>query len=255
MYPRVSVITVVFNGINSIEDTILSVLSQKYDNVEYIIIDGKSTDGTVDIVEKYKGNIDVIVSEKDLGIYDAMNKGAKIATGEWIIFMNCGDRFCEENIIYKVFMDDNTNVDVIYGDYIGDINASKGYVIKAKNLEYLKTTGMPFCHQSVFVKSVVLKKNPFDLSYKYLGDFDLFNKLYRNGAVFKYVQYPIANYCLYDGATSVNTLKCFRERMRILKIGKSFLYYKMFVMMYLRNCIKKISPNYLIELYRRLRYK
>lgn len=90
---KITVITVVYNGIDYIEDTILSVINQDYSNIEYIIIDGKSDDGTMDIVEKYATKISYWVSESDNGIYDAMNKGIKVATGDWIIFMNCGDYF------------------------------------------------------------------------------------------------------------------------------------------------------------------
>ena len=88
---KITVITVVYNGIDYIEDTILSVINQDYSNIEYIIIDGKSDDGTMDIVEKYATKISYWVSESDNGIYDAMNKGIKVATGDWIIFMKDGE--------------------------------------------------------------------------------------------------------------------------------------------------------------------
>src|SRR5437879_6907645 len=88
--PKLSVITVVYNDVKGIERTMLSVLNQTYPNVEYIIIDGFSTDGTLDVIKKYQGRIKLI-SEKDEGIYDAMNKGLAIATGDYVLFMNSGD--------------------------------------------------------------------------------------------------------------------------------------------------------------------
>ncbi|MCI5136399.1 MAG: glycosyltransferase [Candidatus Electrothrix sp. AW2] len=96
--PLITVITVVFNGVQRLEETILSVIGQTYDNVEYIIIDGGSTDGTLDIIRKYEHAIDYWVSEKDRGIYDAMNKGIDLTTGEWMNFMNAGDSFFSKNI-------------------------------------------------------------------------------------------------------------------------------------------------------------
>lgn len=115
--PKISVVTVCYNAVKDIEKTILSVINQTYPNIEYIIIDGGSKDGTMDVVNRYKDKIDVIVSEPDKGIYDAMNKGIDRATGEWINFMNAGDCFMEEDTINKVFTKDIDECkSVLYGD-------------------------------------------------------------------------------------------------------------------------------------------
>ena len=115
---KISVVTVCYNAADTIEKTILSVLNQTYHDIEYIIIDGGSTDGTVEIIRKYADKIAYWVSEPDKGIYDAMNKGIEVATGEWINFMNAGDRFYKSDVIKLIF--DNMNcyddVDIIYGD-------------------------------------------------------------------------------------------------------------------------------------------
>ena len=97
----ISIVTVSYNAVLTIEQTILSVINQTYPNVEYIIIDGGSTDGTVDIIKKYEDKIAYWVSEPDKGIYDAMNKGVVVATGEWINFMNAGDIFTDGDVIDK----------------------------------------------------------------------------------------------------------------------------------------------------------
>ena len=100
---KISVITVCYNDRERIEKTILSVLSQSYGNLEYIVIDGGSTDGTVDIIKKYANRIAYFVSESDEGIYDAMNKGLRKAVGEWVCFLNAGDLFVSESVLNTIF--------------------------------------------------------------------------------------------------------------------------------------------------------
>ena len=101
--PLISVVTVSYNAVDTIERTILSVLNQTYSDIEYIIIDGGSTDGTVDLIKKYADKITYWVSEPDQGIYDAMNKGIDVATGEWINFMNSGDSFYRQDVLSSLF--------------------------------------------------------------------------------------------------------------------------------------------------------
>jgi len=100
---KISVITVCFNCVSSIQKTIDSVLSQDYSEVEYIIIDGGSTDGTIEVINRYRDRISRIVSERDNGIYDAMNKGLSFASGEWVTFMNAGDAFTDSSVLSRVF--------------------------------------------------------------------------------------------------------------------------------------------------------
>ena len=117
---RVTIITISYNAVLGIERTINSVITQTYSNLQYIIIDGGSTDGTVDIIKKYADKIDYWVSEPDSGIYYAMNKGIAIADGDWINFMNAGDYFVDRNVIEQIFQHNIECTDnVIYGNTIG----------------------------------------------------------------------------------------------------------------------------------------
>lgn len=116
--PKISVVTVCYNTVDTIEKTILSVINQTYDNIEYIIVDGASTDGTIDVIKKYENRIAKWVSEPDNGIYDAMNKGIRMATGEWLNFMNAGDCFYNKYVLARAFnCSFPNNISFIYSDY------------------------------------------------------------------------------------------------------------------------------------------
>lgn len=114
---KISIVTVVYNDVPHIESTILSVINQTYPDKEYLIVDGDSTDGTLEILNKYKGNIDILISEPDHGIYDAMNKGIRHAHGEWLIFMNSGDCFVNNETLANVFSEIDQDVDFVYSDF------------------------------------------------------------------------------------------------------------------------------------------
>ena len=145
--PMISIITVVYNGKCHIEKTILSVNSQTYKNYEYIIIDGNSSDNTTEILRKHNEKITYWISEKDAGIYDAMNKGIKIAKGEWLLFMNCGDTFVNETTLASI-MNSNirNNIKFIYGDYLQK-NGTDKYIRHTTSFE----KGI-LNHQSVIYK-------------------------------------------------------------------------------------------------------
>ena len=118
--PLVSIITVVFNAEFFIESTINSIIDQTYERKELIVIDGASTDSTLDIIGKYSRHITKLISEKDDGIYSAMNKGIALASGDWIIFMNAGDIFIERDVLTNIFSKPIGNAKVIYGDVLVD---------------------------------------------------------------------------------------------------------------------------------------
>lgn len=174
--PLITVITVVFNGAEHLEQTILSVIGQTYDNVEYILIDGGSTDKTLDIVHKYEHAIDYWVSEKDGGIYDAMNKGLKLATGDYIGMLNSDDwlKLTAFKLIAESFFPD---IDFIYGDvFITDTNGNILNIKLAEHpIEKALPYRMPFSHQTFYSKRSVFKKiNGYKTTeYKIAADHEL----------------------------------------------------------------------------------
>ena len=218
---KFSIITVVYNGENGIESTILSVLNQDFKNYEFIIIDGNSTDNTLSIIKQFEEKVDIIISENDLGIYDAMNKGILHSNGKWIYFLNCGDLFHDKFILTKVALElENNIIDFLYGDCIIKNNFTKGKVLKAKNFSYINY-GMPFCHQSVFVESNILKNNLFDIKYKLAADYNFFYTLFRNKKYkYKKVELVISIYD-FDGVS--NSIKSFIEIYRIIRNHNSKL--------------------------------
>lgn len=191
--PLISIITVVYNGEKYLEETIQSVINQTYDNVEYITIDGGSTDGTLGIIKKYEDRIDYWVSEGDKGIYDAMNKGIDVANGDWISFMNAGDGFYADDVLNKIFSQNELkNIDVVYGNH-NVIYPHKTRIAKAGNMKDI-WKGSQFCHQSTFVSVAVHKSNKFNLSNRIGADFEFFYTLYKKNMSFKYIDIIVANY-------------------------------------------------------------
>ncbi|MCQ2250568.1 MAG: glycosyltransferase [Bacteroidales bacterium] len=172
---KLSIITVVYNSEKYIRATIESVLAQTYPCIEYIIIDGQSSDGTMDIVREYADRISTIISEPDRGLYDAMNKGLSHSTGQYVLYLNSGDLLSSSNIITEVFNSADTASDVIYGDT--DITDSHGNIIHSRRHrppERLTAQsykrGMLVCHQSFIARRSLCQ--PYDLQYRYAADFD-----------------------------------------------------------------------------------
>ena len=209
--PKISVVTVCYHAVDTIEKTILSVINQTYQNIEYVVIDGGSKDGTVDIVNKYRDRIAYFVSERDKGIYDAMNKAIQVATGEWINFMNAGDLFATNHTIDDIFGKEANyfSQDVIYGDTLYNYNGSP-ITYKAKSLSTIDYR-MSFCHQSSFVKTDLMKARGFDLRYRYVADYAFFYHLYNTGYSFHYLPMVLTIYSLEGGFSNSNILKVMRE--------------------------------------------
>ena len=222
MPPLISVVTICYNAKNDLEKTILSVLSQTYQDIEYIIIDGGSTDSTVDIIHKYSERLFYSISEPDKGIYDAMNKGMDRATGSWIIFMNAGDTFCDNEVIKNIFgYNDLSDYSVIYGDC---------YVSKLNQLQYLKASNMkkvhvqmPFCHQSSFIRKTRLR---FSIDLKIAADYQMIYEYYRMNGIssFLYISKPIS---VFDatGISTTNNNLLQKEYGIVYKRARNAYYY------------------------------
>jgi glycosyltransferase involved in cell wall biosynthesis len=178
MDPKITVITVVRNDEKNIEKTILSILSQDYLSVEYIIIDGESTDQTGNIIQKYSDRITRILREPDQNMFDAMNKGVELATGKWINFMNSGDSFANSSIISEIFSTDKTAVDLIYGNSIIEFLNGKTRLLKVNNKQVFWKRYIN--HQSIFTKTQLLKDSPFNITYDLCSDFDFLIHLYHS---------------------------------------------------------------------------
>jgi glycosyltransferase involved in cell wall biosynthesis len=195
--PLVSIITVVYNGAETLEKTVESVLDQTYDNVEYIIIDGGSTDGTLDVIKKYENGIDYWISEPDKGIYDAMNKGISQANGDFVNFMNAGDAFADADTLSDIFENAQADGDdLIYGPYIVvDHTSGQQKLVKPKaftrfNLIFWMTRTV--CHQAMFVHKSVLTSYP--LEYRLKGELYWYFDLCRRVRRFRVVDRPVVHY-------------------------------------------------------------
>lgn len=190
---KISIITITYNSEKTLEDTIKSIISQKYDNLEYIIIDGGSKDKTLEIVERYKEYISYFKSEPDKGICDAFNKGILAATGDVIGIINSDDMLCQ-NALQFVAKSYSEDIDVYYGKgkRLYDDGHMDDYL--PKKLSYLKY-GMALVHPSTFVTRIAYEKyGMFDLKYRACMDRELFLRIKSNGGRFKYIDEYLSVY-------------------------------------------------------------
>ena len=216
-YPLISVITVSYNAVLTIEQTILSVINQTYLNIEYIIIDGGSTDGTVNVIKKYADKIAYWVSESDKGIYDAMNKGIAYSHGEYCNFINAGDKFCSSSILKQV-MDFNHVADIIVGQdlHVNEHNkiVSRSVLPRRYNLLHFYITTIP--HQSCFIRASLLKKYYYDTSLKIVSDWKFYLQSIVLGGHSVAAYNNVIVICNPRGASSDNN-RIKEEREKVLK--------------------------------------
>lgn len=229
--PLISVITVVYNEPDKLKITLNSVLHQDYDNVEYIIIDGGSKDNaTLELLNTHDDYIDYWVSEKDEGIYDAMNKAISVSSGNYITFLNAGDTYSHTDVLSKVAVYMQKDSDVIYGDrnYIKTNNEKR--FDKAKDIESIFIR-MPFCHQAAFVKRQILEKYKFNTHYRYAADYHLFVRLFIDKLKFKRIDLTVCDYLSGGMSESgmrphIEVVKILLDATRDMSIIENSAYYK-----------------------------
>lgn len=212
---RISIVTVVKNDCAGIEKTILSVLNQSYNNIQYIIIDGKSDDGTYELINKYATQIEKIVSEYDYGIYDAMNRSLFFVDGDWVLFLNSSDFFYDENVVtnFCKFIISNPDVDIVRGRGLYKYKNDK-LELKIPRSNFHSWRGLPHSHQCQFSKSGLAKAFPFDTNYTYSADYDFYLKMINQGAHIGTLDI-IISVCDYTSG--------FSKKPKILKLYSDFL--------------------------------
>ena len=190
--PKISVVTVVFNGASTIESSILSVKAQTYGNIEYIVVDGGSVDGTVEILERYNEEITYWNSERDTGIYNAMNKSLGIATGDWLLFLGCDDVLASADAIeatVRLMEDEKT---VYYGNILFR-NTRELY--PGRHMSKFRFSARNFPHQALFYPRVIYKEHTYDERYKLYADYVYNLKLFHmNKDLFHYIPVLVCDY-------------------------------------------------------------
>lgn len=254
----ISVITVVLNEKERLEKTIQSVINQTYKNIEYIIIDGGSTDGTLDVIKNYQYAIHAWISEPDKGIYDAFNKGIRLASGDWVNFMNAGDVFYNSNtvaLLKKYFQEDTV---LIYGDVrinYGDFERTQ----YAKSFSRLWMGGI-CCHQSVFIKKQILAKLEFNLDYNLAADYELLCRIYLGG-------YPVTKVNIIvskvnnKGQADMRRVEALGEFLRIARRNfktRAMLicirYQVLILLELIKKCIKACFPHQVTRFFMKHKY-
>lgn len=215
--PLVSVVTISYNAVNLIEKTILSVVEQDAIDFEYIVIDGGSTDGTVDIIKKYQSQITYWVSESDKGIFDAMNKALSVAKGDWIIFMNSGDCFYNNHVLSEVaiYMEDE-KTELIYGD-VNLFSDKRDFIFKQR-VSDININLNSVCHQTVFIRRKL--HSDFDMRYKLTADHDIIFDFIKRGR-YIHANTVIAKVLL--GGVSHDVIKTSLEKLLISYRKGSFI--------------------------------
>lgn len=219
--PKISIVTVNFNMHSGLDQTIRSVLGQSYKNLEYVIVDGASTDGSQDLLKTYHDRVDKIISEKDRNLYDGMNKGVSATTGEWILFMNSGDCFADADVVSDVFSEtldkaeDYHDADIVYGNVIWHYEREGLQRLMIAELPSVLSSRMNCSHQAMFTRSELLRKNPFDLDLL-IADYDFLMRCRVNDGRFVYVNRVIA-ITTRGGRSDRYRLTCMRQHQQVLR--------------------------------------
>lgn len=218
--PTISVITVTYNALDALKATAQSVVGQDYANMEYLIVDGGSTDGTVPWIERFHSQeqrIDIrFVSERDNGIYDAMNKGVAMSNGDYCIFMNAGDTFVSSTVLSDVISRMEKNTDVVYGDIM------KNGRVK-QSLSPRNCHKMYYCHQGALTATTCLREYPFDTRHPFSADFKQAKQLFLAGKTFIRIPVTVA---VFDTGGVSNTQRShgLMDNVKVILEVDSFFY-------------------------------
>jgi len=252
--PLVSIVTVTLNAGAALERTIESVRWQSYPLIQYVVVDGGSTDGTLDMIKKFKNTIDRVLSEEDFGIYHAMNKGLALCKGDLVYFLNAGDCLYDTTVISDV-VDEYCRYDwdLIYGDAVL-VSAPCGENVHKRHIDVsmdkLKN-GYMICHQAVYVRKSVMKE--FDTRFRLSADFDLLCRLFKEGLRKKYLP---RNVCYYaTGGASSDRNVIIKEKTEIIRENFGRLYgWRYCIFQYIRSRVRAIAISLdLLRYYHKLR--
>ena len=246
-FPLVTVITAVRNNKEGIRKTLESIFSQTYSNLEVIVIDGASTDGTMEVVREYADKIDYAVSEPDKGVYDAMNKGIAASHGDFVNFMNSGDTFHAPDVIEAMRLEEIENPNtLVYGDT--SVTYFDG-TYRERPAEFFKTRmkfkGVGICHQTMFFPGQELRQRRYDLSYRIVADYALVYDLWQSGTLFLYRPLIVADYEWGSGISSdpYGLIKVYRENARVARQQWNPLYWAKILLEYWRLWRKKVTSE------------
>lgn len=238
--PKITIITAVYNRVNTIEQTISSVVNQTYQNIEYIVIDGGSNDGTVDVIRKYEDKIAYWISEPDCGVFDAFNKGILAAKGEYIQFLGSDDSLCSPDTIENVVKYLNEEVDIlscciylVHESLCRQMLFSNSHAINKNDYK-----GGMIPHPGMFTRRTIFDIYHFDDKYKMLGDYKFFLQCYFDDSIkFSFIDLPVVYFSV-AGITSVKNLT--DEEMSICKDLGAFFPLNIYKDSYLKSIIKII---------------
>lgn len=219
---RFSIVTITFNAVHTLERTIESVIRQTYTNVEYVVIDGGSKDGTTDIIKRFAPYISFWLSEPDKGLYDAMNKAMAHCTGDYIVYLNAGDKFATETLLAdiadRIHKAGKGLPDVVYGDTAivddkGEYMGMRQHRTPEQLTWHSFRQGMLVCHQAFFAKRSLVE--PYDLQYRFSADFDWCIRILKKSSYTLHTHTILIHY-LNEGVTTRNHRASLKERFRIM---------------------------------------
>jgi glycosyltransferase involved in cell wall biosynthesis len=228
--PKLSIITITYQAEAYLERTLKSVIEQGCaDKIDYVVVDGASKDQTLDIIEANKQHIHQFISEKDQGIYDAMNKGMQLAKGDYLLFLNAGDTFASATTLKNILEELDQNPDVLYGEAVFVNNAGEAIGLRSEATPHRLPAsltwkdfrfGMLICHQAFIAKRIISPL--FDLSYKLSSDIDWEIQVLKKSKAILKSKAPICNY-LMGGASVQNLQRSWNERYNVLKSHFGFM--------------------------------